>query len=512
MLDLNRRRAGILLHPSSLPGPHGLGDFGPAAMAFVDWLHEARCGLWQWLPTTPIGPGDSPYQSVSAFAGNPLFVALEPLVERGWLAATDAPAFDDDAVDFAAVVPWRMAQLERAAQGFAERAAAADRQAFAAWCDSQAPWLDDYALFMALHNDMQHQHGQFVPWWQWPAALARRDRTALADARHTHGAAVRQWCFIQWCFDSQLQALREHAGRRGVALVGDLPLYVAHHSADCWARPDLFELDDHFLPTAVAGVPPDALAPEGQRWGNPLYRWPRMQAEGFAWWKARLARAFAQAEAVRIDHFRGLAAYWEVPTNTTTAAVGRWMPAPGPALFEALREAFGALPILAEDLGYITDDVHALREQAGLPGMKILQFAFGGTADGEVAAGTHEFLPHHYPRRCVVYTGTHDNDTARGWWNHAPEHERAAAAQYLACGADDVHEAMLRVACQSVANLAIFPLQDFLGLDSRARMNTPGTVGGSNWRWRVRQQDLSAALAQRINALVLSSGRASTLP
>ena len=471
-MDLNQRSSGVLLHITSLPGPHGVGDFGPAAYHFVDWLQGAGQRLWQLLPMTPIGPGDSPYQSVSAFAGSPLMVALEPLVERGWLPAAEVPAFDRQRVDYLRVVPWRMGRLRAAAAGFAERASAADRAALAAWCAREAAWLDDYTLFMAL----EAAHGG-QPWWAWDAPLARRHKAALKAARQAHAAEIGFWQFVQWCFETQWQAVKTYANERGIAIMGDLPIFIAHHSADCWARPDLYSLDEQFQPTVIAGVPADFFSATGQRWGNPLYRWERMADEGYRWWVDRVKRALSQADVFRIDHFRGFASYWEVPASCPTAIVGRWLPGPGKALFDAIERELGALPIVAEDLGIVTPDVEALRDACGLPGMRILQFAFGDDA-------THAFLPHNYVPNTVVYSGTHDNDTARGWWEAAPERERIYAGSYLAAGANDIHWAMIRAASASVANTAIFPMQDVLGLDARHRMNIPGLMGTGNWSWR----------------------------
>ncbi len=471
-MDLNQRSSGVLLHITSLPGPHGVGDFGPAAYHFVDWLQGAGQRLWQLLPMTPIGPGDSPYQSVSAFAGSPLMVALEPLIERGWLPAAEVPAFDRQRVDYLRVVPWRMGRLRAAAAGFAERASAADRAALAAWCAREAAWLDDYTLFMAL----EAAHGG-QPWWAWDAPLARRHKAALKAARQAHAAEIGFWQFVQWCFETQWHVVKAYANERGVAIMGDLPIFIAHHSADCWARPDLYSLDEQFQPTVIAGVPADFFSATGQRWGNPLDRWERMAAEDYRWWVDRVKRALSQADAFRIDHFRGFASYWEVPASCPTAIVGRWLPGPGKALFDAIERELGALPIVAEDLGIVTPDVQALRDACGLPGMRILQFAFGDDA-------THAFLPHNYVPNTVVYSGTHDNDTARGWWEAAPERERIYAGSYLAASAHDIHWAMIRAASASVANTAIFPMQDVLGLDARHRMNIPGLMGTGNWSWR----------------------------
>lgn len=497
MIDLDQRAAGVLLHLTSLPGPHGIGDLGPDAFRFVDWLASAGQRVWQLLPTNPIGPGDSPYQSVSAFAGSPLMVALEPLVQAGWLEAPALPAggFEAPRVDFRKVVPWRDGQLRAACAGFLRRSDAAAQEAFLAWCEAQSHWLDDYTLFMALET--AHQG---APWWTWAAPLRRRDPQALAMARKAHAAEVGYWAFVQWCFDVQMAALKAYANERGIALMGDLPIFIAHHSADCWSRPDLYFLDESCQPTVVAGCPPDAMAPTGQRWGNPLYRWDRMAAEGFAWWTARVRRALAHADVFRIDHFRGFAGYYEIPASCPTAEEGQWVPGPGQALFDAIARELGALPIVAEDLGLITPDVVALRDGCGYPGMKILQFGFGTDAGDE-------FLPHNWGRRFVAYTGTHDNDTVRGWWNAASERERAFAGSYLPAGPHDIHWAMIRACCNSVANLAVFPLQDVLGLDGAHRMNVPGTMGPHNWSWRFDWPMVDPE-ATRVLALVTAvSGR-----
>lgn len=496
MSILEQRASGVLLHVTSLPGPNGIGDLGPDAFHFVDWLVACGQNIWQLLPTTPIGPGNSPYQSVSAFAGSPLMVALEPLIARGWLAPAPppAPAFDARTVDFAKVVPWRMARLREAAAGFAERATPLDLAALSAWKSTQGHWLDDYALFMALETA---HHGR--PWWEWKAALQRRDARALAAARREHAMEIAFWEFVQWSFDTQFAALKAYANQRGVCIMGDLPIFIAHHSADCWARPDFYFLDEHFQPTVVAGVPPDELAPLGQRWGNPLYRWDQMAEEDFRWWSARVARALAQADVIRIDHFRGFAGYWEIPASSPTAKDGRWVPAPGAALFQAIERALGKPPIVAEDLGLITPDVIELRDGCAFPGMRILQFGFGGD-------GSHEFLPHNYTRNTVAYTGTHDNDTVRGWWQHAPEHERMFAGSYCGVGAADIHWGMIRATANSVANTVVFPLQDVLGLDASHRMNVPGTSEG-NWGWRFAWDMVGAEPTRVLGLITAASGR-----
>ena len=495
-MNLEQRSSGVLLHVTSLPGPHGIGDFGPGAYHFVNWLVSAGQRIWQLLPTTPIGPCDSPYQSVSAFAGSPLMVALEPLVQSGWLAAPLLPegGFDAKRVDYARVVPWRLTQLRAAATGFFARATSVQRAEFAVWCEKQDYWLRDYALFMALETAHAGK-----PWWEWAQPLRRREAAALKAAASEYAREIAFWQFVQWCFDTQAAAVKAYANARGVALMGDLPIFIAHHSADCWARPDLYFLDDDFQPTVVAGVPPDSMGPQGQRWGNPLYRWDRMAAEDFAWWTDRMRRSLDQADVFRIDHFRGFAGYYEIPSSCPTAMEGRWVSAPGKQLFEAIERALGKVPIVAEDLGLITPDVIELRDDCGFPGMKILQFAFGGDGD-------HEFLPHNYERACVVYTGTHDNETVRGWWLNAKPRERAFAGSYLAAGEHNVHWAMIRAASNSVANMAVFPLQDVLGLDGSHRMNLPGSTEG-NWAWRFDWAMVGNEPGRVLGLITAASGR-----
>jgi 4-alpha-glucanotransferase len=503
MACLDRRLAGVLLHPTSLPGPHGSGDLGPSACHFVDWLAAARQNVWQVLPLTPVGPGHSPYASVSAFAGSPLLVAVEPLRERGWLDAGEAIApgdFRADRVEFERVTRWRMDALRGAEAGFRRLGSAVERQEFELFCASQAHWLDDYALFMALDDDHRARHVH--SWTQWAPSLALRDPAALRRAGEAHRAAIAFWRFVQWCFFAQWQRVKAYANGRGIRLVGDLPIFVAHHSADCWARPRLFQLDAALQPRVVAGVPPDAFSADGQRWGNPLYDWTAMAEDGYAWWIARLRHELGRADLVRIDHFRGFAGCWEIPASSPTAAEGRWVAAPGEALFAALRAALGeALPVIAEDLGVITPDVEALRDGCGLPGMKILQFGFGaGPADA--------FLPHNYPTsNCCVYTGSHDNDTVLGWWRSAGDAERDYAARYLGCDEAGAPWAMIRAAWASVARLAVCPMQDVLGLGSEHRMNIPGRL--DCWTWRLRWEQVGPEPARRLAELTTVYGRAS---
>jgi 4-alpha-glucanotransferase len=495
-MNLNQRRSGVLLHITSLPGEYGVGDLGPNAYQFIDWLAAAGQSIWQLLPTTPVGPGDSPYQSPSAFAGSPLMIAFEPLIEAGWLAKPELPKekFSTERVEFRRVIPWRMEQLRKAFDGYKTKATVVQKNAFAAWCESQKYWLEDYALFMALFNA-----SGFKPFWLWDMALIKREPLAMQQAREQQANEIQFWEFVQWCFDTQCADLKTYANQKGVLIMSDLPIFIADNSADCWSRPDLYFLDDKFQPSVVAGCPPDELGPQGQRWGNPLYRWDRMAKEDFSWWTDRVRRALTQADVFRIDHFRGFAGYWEIPASSPTAIQGQWLPGPGLALFESIKKALGELPIVAEDLGLITPDVVELRKNCGFPGMKILQFAFGGD-------GSHEFLPHNYTNDYVVYSGTHDNDTARGWWNNASEKERHYAGSYLVASGDDIHWAMIRAASNSVACMAIFPLQDVLGLDQNHRMNLPGSLDG-NWGWRFDWPMMKNDAGRVLGIITAASGR-----
>lgn len=497
MIDLHQRQAGVLLHITSLPGPNGIGDFGPDAFRFVDWLVCAGQRIWQWLPTTPIGPGDSPYQSVSAFAGSPLMVALEPLIESSWLEQPHLPnnGFENLRVNFSRIVPWRLEQLRKAYLGFKQKNNSEEQLAFIEWQQQEQSWLDDYALFMALETE---NNGS--AWWHWPKAERERDAIALKNASTRLADEIGFWAFVQWCFDTQLAKLKNYANQHNVAIMGDLPIFIAQHSSDCWSRPDLYLLDEHFQPIAVAGCPPDAMAPTGQRWGNPLYRWDKMAEEDFAWWKARLKRALNQADVFRIDHFRGFAGYFEIPASCPTAEQGQWLPGPGSKLFEAIERSLGKLPIVAEDLGLITQDVIELRDQFDFPGMKILQFGFSTDEnDG--------FLPHNWEPNFVAYTGTHDNDTVRGWWQNATENERNYAATYLNANAENIHWAMIRSCSHSVANIVIFPLQDVLGLDEKHRMNIPGTVGPHNWTWRFEWDWIDVDITKSLALITTESRR-----
>ncbi len=490
------RTAGILLHPTSLPGRFGIGDLGPAAHRWVEFLGRSGMKSWQLLPLGPTGYGDSPYQSFSAFAGNPYWVSPEALVEDGLLTATDlerTPAFPADRVDFGPVIDWKLRVLDRAFENFrGHRGGLAD--AFEAFRARESRWLLDFALFMALKD------AAGTRWIEWDEPVALRRPEALAAARAAHAHAIESHEFRQFLFFRQWQALRDHARAAGIRIVGDAPIFVAYDSADVWAHSGLFELDTHGRPTAVAGVPPDYFSSTGQLWGNPLYRWSAIESTGFAWWIDRLRAVLGMVDVVRLDHFRGFEAYWEIPAGDATAEHGRWVKAPGRELFHALRAALGALPIIAEDLGDISPEVLELRDAFGFPGMKVLQFAFGGPA-------TQPFLPHNHPRNCVVYTGTHDNDTTRGWYERsATDAERDHARRYLGTSGADIAWDMIRLAFASVADTAIVPFQDVLDLDSRARMNLPGRVEG-NWGWRFRAEVATEPLARRLAGLAALYGR-----
>ena len=488
MNPLSLRASGILLHPTSLPGRYGCGDFGAEAYRFVDWLAESGQSLWQMLPLGEIGPGNSPYMSSSAFAGNLLLIDLDELVRAGWLHSEEllqSSPLDAARVAYHATTEFRLARLRLAARRFHTADAAAEHADYAAFCAQEAHWLDDFALFKAIST---HQDGRV--WCDWPQALALRDRFALAQAAEQYAAEVAFWKFCQWCFWRQWHALKAYANARGVHLIGDVPIFVAYQSADVWAHQALFELDGSGRPTVVAGVPPDYFSATGQLWGNPLYRWSVHQENGYAWWIARMRHAFSMYDLVRVDHFRGFADYWAIPAGAPNAIEGAWQPGPGDALFEALRTAFDELPIIAEDLGIITQEVIALRDRFNLPGMRILQFAFGED-------DRNYFLPHHYIANTAAYTGTHDNDTCLGWWHSASEHERSFACSYLQTDGSEINWRMMEALSASVANAVVFPLQDVLGLDGAARMNLPGTAQG-NWEWRFTPAQLDACDSTRL--------------
>lgn len=490
------RSSGVLLHPTSLPGPYGIGELGAQARHFIDWLAAAGQRYWQVMPLGPTGYGDSPYQAFSAFAGNPYLIdlttlKLEGLLHEGDFAAT--PPFESGRVDFGVQYVWRNQMLERAFVTFVGGRAAHLTADFEAFKAAEASWLDDYALFTAL----KAAHGG-LPWNAWQPAVRDRDPQALAEARVTLAASMERVRFIQFLFFRQWGALREYARERGVQVIGDIPIFVAMDSSDAWAGREGFHFDEQGQPTVVAGVPPDYFSETGQLWGNPLYRWDVMEQDGFAWWIDRFRGSLKLYDVIRIDHFRGFAAYWEIPYPAETAVQGRWVPAPGHALFRAVLGALGELPIIAEDLGVVTPDVEALRDDFAFPGMAVLQFAFGG---GDFSV--NDFLPHNLRENQVVYTGTHDNDTTRGWWAQTSEQERHNYRVYTSSDPDeaDFAAALTRLAFESRANLAVIPLQDLLNLGTEARMNLPGTTGKHNWTWRYDPAALRPELAQTLRDL-----------
>jgi 4-alpha-glucanotransferase len=487
----------VLLHPTSLPGRYPIGDLGPAADRFLDRLAAAGQSLWQVLPLGPTGLGDSPYGALSAFAGNPLLISPERLVEDGLLDAGELgpEATAIDRVDFSEARRVKAELLRLAFERFEAGRAPALTEESAAW--AAAPeitrWLGDWALFAALRSV---QGGRI--WQEWPEALRRREPEALDAARREHGPHLRFHAFLQFLFDRQWLRLRREAAARGVALYGDLPIYLAPDAVDVWAGRDLFELDGEGRSTVVAGVPPDYFSADGQLWGNPLYRWAAMAADGYAWWVERVRANLRWFDLLRLDHFRGFAAYWEVSASATTAREGRWADGPGAQLFAALNAALGPLPLVAEDLGVITDDVVALRHAFGLPGMAILQFGF---EDGQ-----SDFQPHRLQPRSVVYTGTHDNDTTPGWFAATSATTRQRVLDYLGCGVADAPWAVVRAALTSVVDVAMVPMQDLLGLGSEARLNTPGIAEG-NWAWRLRDGAFDDALVARLRRLTEVSER-----
>lgn len=494
------RRSGLLLHPTSLPSRMGIGDLGTEAYRFVDFLKQSGNKLWQVLPLNPTGYGDSPFQCFSASAGNPLLVSLEKLVEQGLLSQSDiepATSFPSDTVDYDAVFRDRIPILSKAAHTFFHRAEGKERKDFELFCQANADWLNDFSLFMSC----KHAHAG-LPWTKWETDIAGREPHALQESMTVFAAQIDEIKYCQFEFFRQWQALRSYAHTRGIRIIGDIPVYVAHDSADVWAHRQFFSLAPDGNPTKVAGVPPDYFSATGQLWGNPIYNWDRLKATRYTWWVERFRAALRLYDILRIDHFRGFEAYWEVPAEELTAMNGSWIKGPGAELFCVLQEQLGALPIIAENLGVITPEVENIRHQFGYPGMAILQFAFGNDPQGP------SFRPHNYVRNLVAYTGTHDNDTVVGWWNskggtdsiRTPEDvvkEHAYARTYLNCRDEPVNWALMRAVLASVADTAIIPLQDVLGLGSEARMNLPGTARG-NWRWRFLPGALDPDLAARL--------------
>jgi 4-alpha-glucanotransferase len=497
------RSAGVLLHPTSFPGRYGIGDLGDEAYRFLDFLAESRQTLWQILPLGPTGYGDSPYQSFSAFAGNPLLISPDRLVAQGYLpaeAVAVVPDFPEERVDFGPVIGYKNGLLAQAFDHFRQAGTAAQREAYEAFVAENAAWLDDYALFMALKQvHVEHEGGV---WNTWPEEIARRTPAAIQAWSERLVDDVAFHKFLQFLFFEQWLALKAYANERGIRIVGDVPIFVAFDSADVWANPELFYLEEDGSPSFIAGVPPDYFSETGQRWGNPLYRWDRMAADHYDWWRRRLEAVLAQVDIVRIDHFRGFDAYWEIPGSEETAVKGRWVRGPGSAFFEAMQAQLGELPIIAEDLGVITKEVEALRDAFHFPGMKILQFAFGGEVNSA-------FLPHNFSRNSVVYTGTHDNETTWGWYRNASPAEQHFVRRYLARSGDDIVWDLIRLAHSTVSVMAVIPMQDLMDLGNEARMNFPGRLGG-NWQWRYTAPMLTDVMAARLAELTLLYGRVPT--
>ncbi len=499
------RASGILLPVTALPGPWGIGDLGPEAYRWVDVLAQAGQGWWQVLPLGPTGWGDSPYQSLSAFAGNPLWISLERLVEEGLLAPADldgAPTFPADEVDYQGVAAFKMPLLRRSFDRFRARQPGHRVEEWERFCQEQAVWLDDWARFIAL----KEAHGG-AAWTRWEREIARSSPAALAESSKGLAEEVHYQRYLQYLFFRQWHALKGYANQRGVQIIGDVPLYVAHDSADVWAHPELFLLDEEGEPTVVSGVPPDYFSKTGQRWGTPIYRWQDAARSGYQWWVERFRWAFRNLDLVVLDHFRGFEGYWEVPATSPTAAEGQWVKGPGAPLFQAVQRALELddLPCIAEDLGVITPPVEALRDRFGFPGMRVLQFAFDGSPQ-------NLHLPHNYPQACVVYTGTHNNDTTVGWFRGLGTRGpvRRNVLRFLGPGAkpSQVHWRLIRLALASVAQMAIIPWQDVLGLGSEARMNVPGTPAG-NWRWRWSPGSGDDEALQLLQGLAHLFGRAS---
>ncbi|HEY2091926.1 MAG TPA: 4-alpha-glucanotransferase [Thermoanaerobaculia bacterium] len=490
----DKRSAGVLLHPTSLPGRYGVGDLGDELIAFLDWAESAGMHVWQVLPLNPPGYGYSPYGCISSFAGNPLLISPQRLVEGGLLPSIgNVPEFPGDHVDFERVTEFKN-EILRASFAHFEANGRNEQRAALKRFERDNKWLPEWALYAALKEKYEGKQ-----WSAWPREIARREKEAIAASNDELVDAVRFHKYVQWLFFTQWAAVREAAYARKIKIMGDVPIYVAGDSADVWANRNLFQLDENGEPRLVAGVPPDYFSETGQRWGNPLYDWDKMRSQNFRWWVARIRANLRFADMLRLDHFRGFAAYWEIHASERTAMNGRWVPGPGRALFDAIRNAVGDVPLVAEDLGFITEEVHELRRAIDIPGMKILQFGFSHVDSPH--------LPHRYEPETVVYTGTHDNDTARGWYETAPKEERALAHEYLGCDSGEFAETLIRAAYTSVAETAIVPVQDVLNLGSEARMNRPGAKS-DNWSWRMEPGALTGANAIRMRRVAEITGRA----
>lgn len=491
------RAGGILLHPTSLPNSYGIGDLGPQAYRFVDWLASTGCKLWQILPLGPTGYGDSPYQCFSAFAGNPYLISPDVLIQDGLLTQddlNDAPTFPASRVDFGLLIPWKLNLLLKAFSRFPS-ASKEVRDGFEYFRAQNVTWLDDYSLFMAI----KESNGGNA-WNMWAESLRTREPSAIDDARRELSDDIIRYSFYQFLFFQEWENLRKYANEKGIKIIGDAPIFVAYDSADVWSHPELFYLDEAGSPTVVAGVPPDGFSPTGQLWGNPLYRWDVHKESQYAWWVERIKFALKTVDILRLDHFRGFAGYYEIPVTHATAEHGHWVPGPGSDLFRTIDTQLSdssataeiSLPIIAEDLGLVTPDVIALLEEFQLPGMRVLQFGFSGP--------DNPFLPHNYVENCVAYTGTHDNDTARGWFETTTDQERGFALRYLDSDGNNFAWELIRAVWSSVAVIAVTPMQDLLNLGGEARMNFPSKLGG-NWEWRMNEGDLNQSLAGKLREL-----------
>lgn len=506
------RASGVLLHPTSLPGKYGIGDLGNAAFEFVDFLKSAAQTYWQILPLGPTGYGDSPYQCFSAFAGNTLLISPGELVRDGLLSKSDladAPKFSEHTVDYGTVQTWKQQILSKAFDAFRHVTSVDLRGKFETFCQENHFWLDDYALYRAVKSE----HGEKA-WHHWPKALKQRSATALDEAAERLFDQIQAEKFYQFLFFRQWAAVKECAHRAGIKIIGDIPIFVAHDSSDVWCNQNKFKLKPDGSPKVVAGVPPDYFSKTGQLWGNPIYDWHAMKRDKYHWWVARMFSTLKIFDVVRVDHFRGFAASWEVPGGDKTAENGRWVEAAGEELFKTLQEVVGELPVIAEDLGVITPDVEELRDGFGFPGMRILQFAFGGGADN------HD-LPHNYVKNCVAYTGTHDNDTAVGWWLSQAgagstraaadiSREREYSLRYLNSDGTEIHWDLIRAVWASVADTAIAPVQDLLGIGTEGRMNLPASTHG-NWKWRLAADSITPEIAEKLRELTETYGRTNEL-
>jgi 4-alpha-glucanotransferase len=483
-----KRSAGILLHPTSLPGPYGIGDLGPEAFRWIDFLFDSGCGLWQVLPLGPTGYGDSPYQCFSAFAGNAYLISPQLLIEDHLLSKDEIsarPEFPHQSVDYGAVINWKLKVLDLAFNNFQKKPDPKLKLQFEKFLDEKAFWLNDFALFMAIKDS---EGGK--AWNQWTLNLRQRNPEALKEFENKHLINLLKHKFNQFLFFRQWKSLHEYAHKKGIKIIGDIPIFVANDSADAWAHTELFFIDEKGKPSVIAGVPPDYFSPTGQLWGNPLYKWDLHKSTNYAWWIERIKSTLEFVDIIRLDHFRGFAASWQVPYGKKTAEKGKWVPGPGPDLFNAFQNSMGDLPLIAEDLGVITPDVTAMRNQFEFPGMKILQFAFADEPNSPS-------LPHHFNQNCVVYTGTHDNDTSCGWYANISEKERDFCRRYLARSGSDISWDLVRAAWSSVADMALAPMQDFLSLGSDARMNFPSKASG-NWTWRMTPQAITKGLVDRL--------------